>query len=329
MGKAIATKISIKIALFLGIAGMQAPLHALTATIANMTGHDISVTLYQDNCGAYAREVTTKTIKPYDKEKSKMADRYETIPLFCTQLGALEVNGKQYAPLQKDQSSFFLIEPAFNAKGEQANVIVTVFNAFPGNQYLEANLGRAYKNLLKIEDKTISREQLMAQLEPNSNPATPINYISPYQKSNGCYTHRREKATDIYDLTINQVNPTNPKRPIECVIWDTNSTGDKSFSVKNSSSHTIYVRIGYTACDATGFILAPNQTGQIAKAPGCIPSAITGHMYKNGQLVDLDHSKALKGLKKGENQHFIWHVENSGNTGSIQFPTLSKYKMQK
>jgi hypothetical protein len=170
---------------------------------------------------------------------------------------------------------------------------------------------------------------LVQQLEPNSNPATPINYISPYQKSNGCYTHRREKATDIYDLTINQVNPTNPKKPIECVIWDTNSTGDKSFSVKNSSSHTIYVRIGYTACDATGFILAPNQTGQIAKAPGCIPSAITGHMYKNGQLVDLDHSKALKGLAAGENQHFIWHVENSGNTGSIQFPTLSKYKMQK
>lgn len=375
MGKIITTKIYVRITLLLGVAGMQAPLQALTTTIANMTEQEQEVIVYQDNCGAYAREAPKIKIK---------AGGYEGVPITCKTMGALQVNGKQYAPLKIDQNSFFLIEPIFNEKGEKIDIIVTVFGA-SDSQSWAANLGRAGRNLDKIkanreynanlkseqekelkeidskdfmegqciltekeswdlikedkldelaqkkatcilkEDADKKQKKLKEQaikevdkkyqpqslvLEKNNTPAKTITYKSPYE-TGSCYAQDDREKTDIYDLTTHPFN-------IEgCMIRDTNSIGEKSFRIKNKTPYTVYVRIEYEACRATGFVLSPGQAGRIFKAAGCVPYIVSGQLYKNGTTLTIN---ALRS-RQNANNHLTWVVnyDQKTDTASIEF----------
>src|SRR5438552_2986591 len=82
----------------------QAPLHALSTTIANMTEQEVAVKLYQENGYGYVRAIHQATIKPKEQKN---------ITLECLNLMAAEISGKQYAPPRTDQDSVFLIEPLF------------------------------------------------------------------------------------------------------------------------------------------------------------------------------------------------------------------------
>jgi hypothetical protein len=57
--------------------------------------------------------------------------------------------------------------------------------------------------------------------------------------------------------------------------------------VYNGSKQRIYVRIGYegTACEYTGFILNPGQTGRVYKSPFCVPINVSGNFLAPDNTV--------------------------------------------
>jgi hypothetical protein len=108
--------------------------------------------------------------------------------------------------------------------------------------------------------------------------------------------------------------------------WD--AAGKKYFTIENHTPHEVYIRIGYRACDFTGFQLKPKQSATIQKAPGCVPYLVSGNMTLNdGSVVDIQNP-----FNRGDilGTNVTWQVKGDKSSAHIILPgedCVEKYEL--
>jgi hypothetical protein len=121
----------------------------------------------------------------------------------------------------------------------------------------------------------------------------------------GIALHNPLSAT-VYDFTNRDANDPN------LLHKEYHAAGGKTISVKNESSNNIYLRIGYEACEFTGFKLKPGQTGRVYKSPFCVPFNVSGHfLAENGSVIGDIQNPMFK-RRMEELGALEWEVDNDG-----------------
>jgi hypothetical protein len=319
--------ITFSIALLLA-ASAQMPLHALTTTIANVTDQEIAVKLYQENGFGYVRAVQHATIKPNEQR---------SIALECKNLMAVEVAGKQYAPLKTDQDSLFVMEPDFkmrriyeyNPNGAMCRettefaVITFLFSDPKGIAYLE-HVKTAKQQLDR--QSTFGSEQhpyaqicntAMNKIKESRITAPSISYRSAWENMQVCYDFsKRDGNTEVYDLTAK------PEKHDDCYIGSYNR--DKSFRVRNNTPYTAYIRIGYeTACAGTGFYLAPGQAVTLYKPSGCIATNLFGYLF-TGYAQSIPTNKINH--RYHELGEYMWQIDYDAQSNGASITRVTKIR---
>lgn len=110
----------------------------------------------------------------------------------------------------------------------------------------------------------------------------------------------------VYDFTNRDANDAN------LLEKEYHAAGGKTISVKNESSNNIYLRIGYEACEFTGFKLKPGQTGRVYKSPFCVPFNVSGHFLAEDGKVIGDIQNPIFKKRMDEIGNLQWNVDNDG-----------------